>query len=105
MSLSEQLGDLVLTLFLAVVMGVAYLLVVLLWRTIRKRPLLPIAERTKIDSPRILYVGIGLFGVPGLAVFLKDLAVLSVLSLLMMSGCVGHWLLFEEGGEGESPLV
>jgi hypothetical protein len=33
MSLSEQLGDLVLALFLAVVMGVAYLLVVLLWRS------------------------------------------------------------------------
>ena len=100
MSLSEQLGDLVLALFLAVVMGVAYLLVVLLWRTIRRRPLLPIAERTKIDSPRILYVGIVVFGVARLAAFLKDLAVLERTFFADDVGMCGALVAFRRGWRG-----
>jgi hypothetical protein len=73
MSSSEELGDLALAVFLTVVIGVAYLVAMLLLGTIRRRPLFPIGERTKIDSPGILYIGIAFFGGLALAAFLKGI--------------------------------
>src|SRR5512141_2088512 len=86
MSSSEQIGVLVLAVFLAVIW-----VSLILWSYCCCAPFgdgLSIAERAKIDSPEILYVGIGLSGAAGLAAFMEELLVFGVVLWLMMLGCV-----------------
>jgi hypothetical protein len=100
MSSSEEIGDLVLAVFLAVVIGVAYLVVMLLLGTIRRRPLFSIGERPNIDSLEILYIGIAFFGGLALAAFLKGMMVVGVVHLLLMSVCVAALIAFRRGWRG-----
>ena len=100
MSVSEQLGNISLSVFLAVVIVVFSLLVALVWRIIRRRPLFSLSERTKLDSPGILYVGICLFGLFGLAAFMKGMIVYAVLFLMFMLGFVAALVAFRRGWRG-----
>lgn len=86
--------------FLAVVICVPCVLARIFWRVIRRRPVFPLGERKKLDSPGILYVGIGLFGVFGLAAFMMSRQVYGVLFLLFTLGLVVALIAFKRGWRG-----
>ncbi len=63
------------------------------WRRLKKKPLLPIKDE-KIESPKVLYFGLLLFGGFSLASFLKDklyygFAIL-IIFIVCLIGLIAH---------------
>jgi hypothetical protein len=57
---------------------------ILLWRIIRRRPLLQIKKDERIESPGMFYVGIILFGISSLGGFLTGRAYSGIFLFLML---------------------
>jgi len=78
----KELSFLLLAIGIGIVGGLTFLIPAILWRLIRKKPLFP--KGKKLDSPKIFYAGIAVFGGFAIFCFLTGTPLLAVASLLGM---------------------
>jgi len=83
--------------FLGTIIVIPSVLVVMVWRILRRRPVFPLARKSKIESPGIFYAGIGLFGLFALACLIKGLVVFGVVFLLFTLGNMAALAAFRRG--------
>jgi hypothetical protein len=86
---------------LSLIISAVFVAIGLIWRLIRKKPLLP--KKSKIESPLQIYVviaGIIFCGGLSLATFLNGLPYFGFTFLLMMLGFIAFVVAYKKGWRG-----
>jgi hypothetical protein len=91
----EELYKLVVGLGLSLIVSFIIVVPVIIWRILKRKPLLPKGE--KMESPTPFYIGIILFGGLALASFLTSTPYFGTALLLMSLACVFGLIAFKKG--------
>ena len=94
--MSEELSEIALTLFVGLIMAAVSVAVVLIYRLVRRKPLLPINE-DRIKSPLPLYLAIILFGGSSIISFLIGKLYYGSISLLIFLVFVFSLVAYKKG--------
>ncbi len=76
------LNTLLLAIGVGIIVGLAFLIPAILWRLIRKKPIFPKGQ--KLESPKMLYFGIALFGGFAIISFFIGAPLFSLASLIFV---------------------
>jgi hypothetical protein len=82
--MNETLSDFIFSTVIYLFLGLIGAVSILLWRIIRRRPLLQIKKDERIESPGMFYVGIILFGISSLGGFLTGRPYSGIFLFLML---------------------
>ena len=94
----QELFTLLVIIGLSIVVSIIIIIPVILWRIIKKRPILPKGE--KFQSPKIFYFGILLFGCFGVFSFVAGMSYLGSFILLIMFVFIGGLIAHKKGWRG-----
>jgi hypothetical protein len=86
--MNETLSDFIFFIDIHWLSGIIGAVSILLWRIIRRRPLLQINKDEKIKSPAMFYVGIILFGTFSLDSFITGSPYSGIFLFLMLISCI-----------------
>jgi hypothetical protein len=91
----EELFKLIVGLGLSLIVSLIIIVPVIIWRILRRKPILPKGE--KFESPAPFYIGIILFGGFALAAFLTSMPYFGSAILLMLLAFVIGLIAYKKG--------
>jgi hypothetical protein len=94
----EKFFKLIVIVSLSLIVSFIIVVPIILWRFIKRKPVLP--KGKKIESPKIFYIGILLFGCFALAAFLTSMPYFGSAFLLMLLTCVCGLVAHKRGWRG-----
>ena len=94
----EELFKIIIILGLSLIVSIILVLPVVVWRMIKRRPLVP--EGSKIESPAIFYVGTVLLGGLAIIAFIYKMKYFGALFLIMLLIPISGIVAFKKGWRG-----
>ena len=96
--MNEELSVLLMAIGFGLVGGIVFVTPVIIWRAIRGQPIFP--KGKKLDSPKIFYIGIALFGGFAIMSFITGSLFFGPFFLLILLAYVWGLIAFKRGWRG-----